>query len=100
MRNGELAADAERRHDLYGLLTRAVGVAPSVALDCATLDLTQEDRLLLCTDGLFNEVTAADISTVMAREDDLASIADDLVAVAIDRGGNDNVSVVAAQLVA
>lgn len=97
VRSGELAADEASGHVHYGLLTRAVGVAPVVELDSATLDVDAGDRVLLCSDGLFNEVATSDISRVMATDGDSSAIVDELVTMAIANGGRDNVSVVVAE---
>lgn len=100
VRRGELEADEALRHAYHGILTRAIGVAPVVEIDCSMLEVESGDRILLCSDGLFNEVALADISSVLATDDNLSVIVDDLVAMAIAHGGKDNVSAVVAELVA
>src|SRR5262249_6694161 len=82
----EQAAGPPHRH----VLTRALGVGPDVELDDATHPVRAGDRLLLCTDGLFNEVPAEEIAATMTMTGDVAAIADRLVGRALAGGGRDN----------
>jgi protein phosphatase len=50
--------------------------------------------VLLCTDGLVNELDDTNIRAVLASLADAQAAADELVRKAIEAGGNDNVSVV------
>jgi PPM family protein phosphatase len=95
---GELRTEDVRAHPLYGVLTRALGVGPQLDVECDTLIPEPGDRLLLCSDGLFNELTDAEITAAINEREDLASVVDDLVEGALARGGRDNVSVVLAQV--
>lgn len=100
VRRGELRSEDAARHPHYGVLTRALGVAPEVDIDRTTLVLEGQDRLVVCSDGLFNELAAAEIASVVAEHDELASVVDNLVELAITHGGRDNVSVVVAEFAA
>jgi serine/threonine protein phosphatase PrpC len=73
------------------LLMIAIALA-AVNSDCpATL-------LLVCTDGLFNEVPNDEIAALMAATEDLQATGDALVELALSRGGHDNVAVVVAEV--
>jgi PPM family protein phosphatase len=100
VRRGELADEDASQHPHYGILTRALGVAPKVEIDSATYSVAVGDRLVFCSDGLFNEVTQAEIADAVAADKDGTSLADDLVELALARGGRDNVSVVVAEVAA
>jgi PPM family protein phosphatase len=56
VRRGELSEQEAPDHPLRGVLTRALGVGPDVEIDSAAHPAVEGDRLLVCTDGLFNEV--------------------------------------------
>ena len=56
------------------------------------------DRILLCSDGLYDEVDDAEILSTISRFDDMKICAEDLVALANDGGGNDNISVICVDL--
>ena len=97
---GELTDEEAPRHPHYGILTRALGMAPQIDIDATTFDADARDRLVLCSDGLFTELSVNEIAGIVARERDLSSVADDLVGAAVDHGGRDNVSVVVAEIAA
>lgn len=98
VRRGELTDEAAPRHPHYGILTRALGVAPDIEIDSASHSVVTGDRLVICSDGLVNEVTQVEIADAMAAGGGLTSVADHLVETALIRGGRDNVSVVIAEL--
>jgi serine/threonine protein phosphatase PrpC len=91
---GEIRDEDAPRHPHYGILTRALGVAPEVEIDAKTLEVEAGDRLVLCSDGLFNELSFSDIAGVVTGDEDLSTVAEGLVTRAVDHGGRDNVSVV------
>ena len=98
VRRGELTEAETRDHPHRGVLTRALGVAPEVELDSTWQTPVDGDRLLVCTDGLFTEVTGEEIASLMAANEDIEATADALVERAVSRGGHDNVSVVVAEV--
>jgi serine/threonine protein phosphatase PrpC len=97
---GELREDEAAQHPYYGVLTRALGVGPDVDIDHATLDVDDGDRIVVCSDGLFNELSGEEIASTMARGGDAAAVVDNLINRAIAHGGRDNVSVVVAEVAA
>ena len=98
---GEIRVEDAPQHPYYGILTRALGVAPEVEIDTSTLDIEEGDRLLLCSDGLVNELSFTEIASIMVAEDtDLSSMAANLVDKALDHGGRDNISAVIAEIAA
>ncbi len=97
---GELGESEAHLHPMHGYLTRALGVGPTVEIDTATYPAVEGDRLLLCSDGLFNEVCDDEIASVLAGAHDVRAAAEDLVDLARSRGGRDNISVVVGDVVA
>jgi protein phosphatase len=98
VRRGELSEQEAVDHPHRGILTRALGVGPDVELDSAAHPAVEGDRLLVCTDGLSNEVPNDEIASLMASTEDLQATADALVELALSRGGRDNVAVVVAEI--
>lgn len=98
VQRGELTEEEARHHPHRGVLTRALGVAPDVELDSATLVVADDDQLLICTDGLFNELTDEEIAESMTEPRDPAVMVESLVEGAVSRGGHDNISVVVADI--
>ena len=75
------------------MLTRAVGGADSLALEELRLDVRPDDRLLLCSDGLYSDLTLQEIAERLAAPD-CAAATQGLVALALERGGGDNATAV------
>lgn len=94
VRAGELTEQEARRHPQRSILTRVVGMGPHVEPDVVAFDTRPGDRLLLCTDGLYNDVAEDDITSVLGAAADPEDAARELVARSNGNGGNDNVSVV------
>ncbi len=97
---GELHEREAAQHPYYGILTRALGVGSDVAIDRTTLTVEEGDRIVVCSDGLFNELTDEEIETALAGNEDLIETVDTLVEGAITKGGRDNISVVIAEVAA
>ncbi len=100
VRRGEMSEQEALDHPHHSVLTRALGVAADVELDSAAHLAVEGDRLLICTDGLVNEVSSDEIASLMAVTEDIQATADGLVELALSRGGRDNVSVVVAEICA
>ena len=99
MRNGLINAEEARNHLLKNLITRAVGIRDSIDVDLFALELHLGDTLLICSDGLSNMVSDADIKSALAMQD-LGEASDTLVARALEAGGSDNVTVITLRVTA
>ena len=92
---GRIDKDEMKTHPQRNILTNAVGLN-------ATLSNYEEffipndsyDKLLLCTDGLFNMVSDEEIKMVLEKEETIEEKAKELIQLALEHGGNDNVAVV------
>ncbi|MGD0984189.1 MAG: Stp1/IreP family PP2C-type Ser/Thr phosphatase [Acidimicrobiales bacterium] len=94
VRAGELTPEEAAVHPHRHILTRVLGVEASIEPDCWELDLAPGSRLLLCSDGLTNELDEQEIAEVLVDEVDVDRAANELVRLALHRGGIDNVTVV------
>ena len=90
IRAGDLTVAEAAEHPRRNTLTRAVGVEPKVDVDDWTLELTGNDRFLLCTDGVTNELDDADICELLDIDEHPSDVARALVRQANDNGGRDN----------
>jgi serine/threonine protein phosphatase PrpC len=97
---GELRDEDAPKHPHYGVLTRALGVGPDVVVDRTTLVLDEGDRIVVCSDGLFNELSVDEIASTMAGGGDIRLIVDNFIDTATAHGARDNVSVVVAEVAA
>ena len=89
---GELQEEKASQHPYYGVLTRALGVAPEVEIDRRTVAIEKGDRVVLCSDGLFNEVSGEEIASALGAAGDLAAVVDALIERANVLGGRNNIS--------
>ncbi|WP_101927026.1 MULTISPECIES: PP2C family protein-serine/threonine phosphatase [Luteimonas] len=94
---GAISVDQARSHPHRNVVTQALGVTDPQVLNVETLsgELQPGTQLLLCSDGLTEEVDDSAISRVLAHTECSAQeCVDGLVAAALDGGGSDNVTVI------
>lgn len=93
--SGMITREAARRSQNKNLVTRALGIEPEVEAEIHTYDARPGDLYVLCSDGLNDMVEDEDIElTLNAMGSNLPLAANQLVQMANDNGGRDNVSVV------
>jgi len=93
--NGMITKEQARYSQNKNLVTRAVGIDPDVETEVHTYEVQQGDIYLLCSDGLSDMVTDEDIqATLDALRANLPLAATQLVQLANDCGGRDNISVI------
>ena len=93
--SGMITKEMARRSQNKNLVTRAVGIEPEVEADINTFDAKEGDMYLLCSDGLNDMVDDEDIYlTLSSLQTNLPLAASQLVQVANDNGGRDNISVI------
>lgn len=93
VRTGKMSLEEARASRHRHVITRAVGLYPTVQPSLASVDLLPGDRLLLCSDGLSDVVSAEQIAKFGTHED-LERCADTLLKAALDAGGPDNVTTI------
>jgi len=92
--DGRLSPEDAERHPQRSVITRALGIDPEVEFDLFTYKLQVGDRLLLCSDGLSDVVEPAQIRKVLLRVPSAQRAARELVRVANEQGGPDNITVI------
>jgi len=92
VRAGLLTPEQAVHHPQRNLVTRALGTKPSVDVDLFEGELGRGDFLLMCSDGLTGRVEDQEITSLVAGHP-LEEAARLLVALANERGGNDNITV-------
>ena len=100
VREGRITPAEAEVHPQRNIVTRALGVIEHVEVDSFHFVPKIGDRYLLCSDGLFNEVDAQTIATILATEADPDVAVKQLVAAANQGGGRDNITTVIADIVA
>ncbi len=99
VREGSLSPEEAAVHPQRNIVTRVLGVYDNIPVDVFAVDPRHGDRYVLCSDGLFNEVPEPAIAAVLRRLDDPSDAAEELVRLAVDGGGRDNVTVVVVDVV-
>lgn len=89
---GDLTEQEAKKHPQKNIITRALGVEPSVRVDYSENEFPRGDLLLICTDGLTNYIDEDQIFR-LSRECGAAQLTERLVALAKDAGGGDNITV-------
>lgn len=89
---GELTPEQAAHHPNRNLITRAVGVEPTVEADVFSLRLRRGDRLLLCSDGLSGTLSEETLCALSRQSRDAAAICRSLVDRAVELGARDNVT--------
>jgi len=80
-------------HPRKNIITRAIGLDPSVDVDTYVPEVSTGDQILLCTDGLNTMLKDEEIREVMGSSEDAQQICDSLVQAANEAGGHDNITV-------
>ena len=95
---GVIQPQEAEQHPMRNVLLQAMGLHPNVKASVARLDLRRDDRLLLCSDGLSNKLSADEMLAVIQQGPTLEASCERLVALANERGGEDNITAVIAEL--
>ncbi|MGA2574502.1 MAG: protein phosphatase 2C domain-containing protein [Bryobacteraceae bacterium] len=98
LRMGILSAREAAAVDTRHLLTRSLGTSMSVNVDTCEHQVFPGDVLVLCSDGLHGAVDATDFARIVMPNRDLELAVRDLVAMANQNDGSDNISVLAARI--
>lgn len=93
VRRGEIRREEARNHPNKNIITRAMGTSPKVTADCFEEPLDGR-QVLMCSDGLTNMLEDEDIKIIMNRSENLETAGRQLVAIANENGGMDNITVV------
>jgi len=92
-RRGEITEEEASNHPQKHVITRALGMGDTVRADLIPIELYENDHVLLCTDGLTNLVSHKEIKQIIQKHDSEQEAVNQLVQLAIERGGHDNITV-------
>ena len=94
VRRGIITAAEAEESEMQSVLLRALGAVPDVEVDTEEHVIFARDILMLCCDGLTRMVTEPEIAGTLQAETDPTRAAEKLVALANERGGVDNITVI------
>lgn len=95
-RLGELTPEEAENHPSSNVITRAVGVHEQLELDILHTLVMPGDRFLLCSDGLFKDVSGDEVQKKLALPS-VDQALRELVQQALDKGGTDNITAIVIQ---
>lgn len=94
---GHIEPEQAEFHPAANVLLRAIGADPVLDVDVRVERLGAGDQFLLCSDGLYRELSVSQITEVLANFEPARS-ASELVRLACEHGGKDNVTAVVARV--
>lgn len=92
-RTGQIKKEEIATHPKRNLLTNAVGNLPSINIDIRIYPYRKE-KVLLCSDGLYNNVSETTIENILNNSDSAAQKVNELISIANANGGSDNIAIV------
>jgi PPM family protein phosphatase len=98
VRRGILTSAEAEESEMQSVLLRALGAQAEIEVDAEEHTLFPRDILMLCSDGLTRMVTEPELAGTLQAETDPVRAAEKLVALANERGGPDNITVVIVRL--
>src|SRR5579885_1908267 len=99
VRVGLLTEDQARNHSHRNVITRSLGTQPNVMADLFVETMQNGDRLLLCSDGLHGYVEHDEIEREMVEHSDPDLAAQNLINMANENGGPDNITALIVHLI-
>jgi serine/threonine protein phosphatase PrpC len=94
---GELTAEEAEVSERRNIILQALGPEPVVKVDLTHQQVRRDDVLVICSDGLSGQIRTADIARVVEEEPDLVNVCKQLIDLANEAGGPDNITVIAAR---
>lgn len=94
---GELTEEEAERSERRNIILQALGPDARVRVDLSHQSLRRGDLLVMCSDGLSGSVKKEEIAELAAQSSELPALCSRLIDLANERGGPDNITVVAAR---
>lgn len=95
LKSGQITKEEAVHHPQKNILTRSLGTDLYVQVDTLETSWQDGDILLLCSDGLTNLLQEEEIASILHKEGNMQNKLQQLVQLALHKGGNDNITVVA-----
>ncbi|MFY9572721.1 MAG: protein phosphatase 2C domain-containing protein, partial [Blastocatellia bacterium] len=95
---GHITEEEAERHTYRNVILQALGASPNINVVIDRLPLSDLDTLVLCSDGLSNKVRPDEMKAAIDESDSLMQACESLISTANERGGEDNITVLIAQV--
>ena len=94
VKTGIITVDAAVKHEKKHMITKALGGDLVAEPDFFKANLQEGDIIMLCTDGLYQEVESVEIKKILAQDHTMNQATSELVKKANQNGGGDNITVI------
>ncbi len=94
VKRGEMSKEEARLSNMKNQITQAVGIGPTIVPSFVNCPLEQGDKLMLCSDGLWDMLSDDQIAEIMGSSKTARELTEALVIKANEAGGHDNITVV------
>lgn len=91
---GVLTEEEARVDERKNVITRAMGAEADVEPDFYQVDIAAEDIIIMCTDGLYDEVSEEEMVEVLSEHRSMSEACGELIRRANEHGGHDNITVI------
>lgn len=95
---GQMTLEEIQNSNISNALTRAVGAEDDLNIDIRMDEIKDGDVFLLCSDGLYREISAEEMAQFMARPDDCTTMTNNLLGQALNRDARDNITLSLVQI--
>lgn len=95
VKTGSITKEEAKTHPKRNMITRAVGTSSIIEMDIIINRYAKNDVLILCSDGLSNMLKEHEINEVFINEEDIQKACLELAYKANNKGGPDNITIVA-----
>jgi PPM family protein phosphatase len=94
VQSGQITKDDAKHHPRKNVVLRALGSQSQVDTDVKTILIDENEKVLLATDGLTDKILDEELFEIISKHEDINLAGQELVNLANDRGGEDNISLI------
>ena len=94
VKDGSITKEQAEIHPQKNMITRALGGEERILPDFYRLETLKNDVIILCSDGLYGELSVEEIGGMAAAASSMSTLSKNLVHRANQNGGNDNITVI------
>lgn len=98
LKAGIISEEQALRDRRKNVITRALGADKTVDPDFFQLDIKKDDVFIICTDGLYDEVSEEKMVSIVGRSNDMSESCQKLIDEANKNGGRDNITVICVEV--
>jgi len=95
---GQLTEEEAENFEHNNIILQALGTADTVQVDLTYADLRQDDTVMFCSDGLSGMIRSDDIRRILSSATQPKAACRELIALANQAGGHDNITVIVAKV--